>query len=46
MGFGRTGLSFLDELPGRLSLLGKKLRPWAVRVVKKSARAISGLKAK
>ena len=40
-GFGRSGLYFWDELPGRLPLVGKSSGPWAVRVAKKSARAIS-----
>ena len=46
MGFGRTGLYFWDELPGRLPLLSKMflaMAPWAVWVAKKLARAISRL---
>ena len=43
MGFGRARLYFWDELPGRLPLLGKRFRAMAVRVAKKSARAISSL---
>ena len=41
LGFGPAGLCFWDELPGRLPLLARGSGSWAVRVAKKSARAIS-----
>ena len=41
MGFGRAGLYFWDELPGRYRYWARSSGPWAVRVAKKSARAIS-----
>ena len=43
MDFGRAGLCFSDEFPGRLPLLGKKFRAMGGPGCKKSASAISTL---
>ena len=48
MSLGRAGLCFWDELPGRLAYRywARGSGPWAVRVTKKSARAISTINSK